>query len=135
MLGCLAILRTAEAAQGEWEMFAPGSVPPGKVVTLAESAKVDVGGTPHYLIGNFTVTASCADRAVLRQEGGAGPASLPDRREKVLPVGVVVEYPSDKTPPALKDLVVRTTTNPFLITRVEPMPDNQTTVYVREIVR
>ena len=135
LLGCLAVLRTAEAAQGEWEMFAPGSLPPGKIVTLAESASADVGGTLHYLIGNFTVTASSAKRAALRQEEGVGPASLPNGRGKVPPVRVVVQYRSDTAPPAEKDLVVRTPKNPFLIIRVKSMPDNQTTVYVREIVR
>lgn len=133
LLGLVAVSLLADAAEDQWEVFAPGKAPAGEVVTLAEAAEIKEAKAPYYLIGTFSVTASSKNRAVLRDESAL--AAAPNERPSFRPMRVVVEYLPEFPVPATGETVVRTEKNPFLIMRVHPMADDQTTVYVREIIR
>ena len=76
-----------------------------------------------YLAGDFQVSASGANRAVLRG---------PDGQQNVR---VIVEFPGDAAPPAEGETIQRDAQRPFQITNVEQGPDGQINVYVREITR
>lgn len=126
--------RRAIAATGsrDWELYKPGLMPRGRLVGLDDMPAIAEQGRPAgriYLQGNFVVTASGGDRAVLRsarQGLGAGAAA---RR-----VRVIVSYPAGMRAPAKGVNVAKDSRTPYQIMDVRESPNGQVNVYVREVV-
>lgn len=116
-----------------WRTYPAGQMPRGRVMDPQEAAPLaerGVGGERLYLRGQFVVTASGENRAVLRSQGGAltnllKPGSGSTR--------VIVEYPAGLTPPAEGVTFSRDENRPFQVTDVRRGADGQINVYVREI--
>jgi len=117
---------------GSWRTYPAGKAPPARTVTPAEAGEIaDRGelGDRIYLRGDFRVTASTDNRAVLR-----------DRSDGVNPAGpgtarIIVEYPAGAIPPAENSEVVRDPARPFEIRDVRRGADGQVNIYVREIMQ
>jgi len=112
-----------------WRTYAPGQMPRGRVIDPSDAAPLadsGVGGERLYLRGNFVVTASEENRAVLRPQSGSG--SQPDAATRV-----VVQYPAGVEPPVEGSAFARDETRPFLVTDVRRGADGQIDLYVREI--
>jgi hypothetical protein len=77
-----------------------------------------------YLRGEFRVTASGSNRAVLRD------ATKPDDQSP----RVVVEYPAGSVPPPERTSFVRDNARPYLISDVRRGQDGVVTIYVKEII-
>lgn len=106
-------------------IYPPGKAPPAPTLSFNEiEALADHGGVNErlYLTGEFRVTASSGNRAVLRD------AQRPDDQSP----RIVVEYPTAAIPPREKERLVRDATRPYLIKGVR-QADDVITVYVREI--
>ena len=117
---------------GSWRMYAAGKAPPARAVTSAEAGDLaDRGelGDRIYLQGEFRVTASGENRAVLRERAaGAEPAGAGAAR-------IIVEYPAGAVPPVENSSFVRDATRPFEIRDVRRGADGQVNIYVREIIQ
>ena len=114
-------------AGASWKTYAPGLAPPARAISLEEVGPIaDRGdvGERLYLRGEFRVTASGANRAVLRD------ATKPDDQSP----RVVVEYPAGSVPPPERERFVRDNTRPYLINDVRRGADGVVTIYVREII-
>jgi hypothetical protein len=111
-----------------WRTYPPGQAPPARTLapedagTLASRGVID---EPLYLRGSFRVTATGANRAVLRD------SSLPDEQSP----RILAEYPAGFVPPAEKEIVVRDGSRPFLIYDIRRGADGVITIYVREITQ
>lgn len=120
-------------AGASWRTYAPGQAPQARSVTPAEATTLaDRGdiGERVYLRGDFRVTASGENRAVLRDRAaGADPAnpSLVDG------VRIIVEFPAGAVPPAENAVISRDAARPFQIRDVRKGADGQVNIYVREI--
>ena len=115
----------AQAAQGEnWELFSAGAQPKGTMLAETEAATLADGAPTErsYLIGQFIVTASGANRAVFRSGGG-------------VPIRIVVAYPAGLKAPPEGAVVGRDEAHPLLITNVRRGQDGQITVYTREVIK
>ncbi len=118
----------ANAAAGGWETYPAGQMPRGRLVGVNESAALagqPVSGDRVYLSGDFVVTASGTNRAVLRSNSGATGATT----------RVIVEYPAGSQPPTEGNQVSRGGERPFLITDVRKTADGTVNISVREITR
>jgi hypothetical protein len=116
----------ATTAAREWNVYQPGLMPRGRLVDLNAAQTMagqssDQGVT--YLAGDFQVSASGNNRAVLR--GNRGQQN----------VRVIVDFPTGSAPPPQGENVSRDAQRPFQITSVEQGADGQINVYVREITR
>jgi hypothetical protein len=113
-----------------WRTYAPGQMPRGRVIDPSDAAPLadnGMGGERLYLRGNFVVTASEENRAVLRPQSGTAQFQ-PDGGTRV-----VVQYPAGVEPPAEGSAFARDESRPFLITDVRRGADGQINLYVREI--
>ncbi len=118
----------ANAAAGGWETYPAGQMPRGRLVGVRESAALagqPVSGDRVYLEGDFVVTASGTNRAVLRSNSGAVGATT----------RVIVEYPAGSQPPTEGNRVARGGDRPFLITDVRKTADGTVNISVREITQ
>jgi hypothetical protein len=117
---------------GSWRIYPVGKAPPARTVTPVEAGELaDRGelGDRIYLRGDFRVTASTDNRAVLRDRaGGTEPAASTGAR-------IIVEYPAGAIPPAENSVFVRDSTRPFEIRDVRRGADGQVNIYVREIIQ
>jgi hypothetical protein len=116
-----------------WRTYAPGQMPRGRVIepsAAAPLASTGLGGERLYLRGNFVVTASEENRAVLRPQSNAFTSLL---RPGSGGTRVIVEYPSGIEPPAEGSTLARDNSRPFMITDVRRGADGQINLYVREI--
>jgi hypothetical protein len=114
-------------AGATWRTYQAGQVPPARAISLEEAGPLaDRGdvGERLYLRGEFRVTASGANRAVLRD------ATKPDDQSP----RVVVEYPAGSVPPPERERFVRDTDRPYLVSDVRRGADGVVTIYVREII-
>jgi len=112
-----------------WRTYAPGQMPRGRVIEPSDAAPLadsGMGGERLYLRGNFVVTASEENRAVLRPQSGG--AAQPDGATRV-----VVQYPAGVEPPVEGSAFARDENRPFLVTDVRRGADGQINLYVREI--
>lgn len=119
------------ANSGTWRVYQPGKVPPGRNVTPREAGDlVDRGdlGERLYLGGQFVVTASGENKAVLRPQAAADSAGAP-----VAPTRIIVEYPLGALPPAEGSTFARDDSRPFEVRDVRRGADGQVNIYVREI--
>jgi hypothetical protein len=115
-----------------WRTYAPGQMPRGRVIQPSEAAPLaesGLGGERLYLRGNFVVTASEENRAVLRPQGGITSFLKPTAGA----TRVIVQYPAGFQPPEEGSTFARDETRPFLITDVRRGADGQINLYVREI--
>lgn len=116
-----------------WRTFEPGQMPRGRVIEPQEAAPLaerGVSGERLYLRGQFVVTASGENRAVLRPQGGFGSLIRPGAGA----TRVMVEYPAGMAPPAEGATFSRDETRPFMVTDVRRGADGQINVYVREVM-
>jgi hypothetical protein len=113
-----------------WRTYAPGQMPRGRVIEPPDAAPLadsGLGGERLYLRGDFVVTASEENRAVLRTQAG---------NAQIQPGGgtrVIVQYPAGIEPPAEGSTFSRDEMRPFMITDVRRGEDGQINLYVREI--
>jgi hypothetical protein len=102
-------------------------MPKGRIVEPRDTddlAAKGLAGERLYLRGDFIVTASGENRAVLRTQNGAtGRGS----------VRVIAEFPAGLQPPAEGSAFARDEARPFQITDVRKGADGQVNVYVREV--
>lgn len=124
---------TLANAGASWRLYQAGQMPRGRVVEPQDASSLadrGVGGERLYLRGQFVVTASGDNRAVLRTQGG-GLSNL--LKPGTGATRVIVEYPSSITPPVEGATFSRDETRPFQVTDVRRGADGQINVYVREI--
>ncbi len=122
----------ANTAGRNWKVYEPGKMPRGRLVAprdVPQLAARGTGGERLYLQGNFVVTASGNDRAVLRSRTAmANPLGGRDAN-----VRIIVDFPGGITPPPKDSTVNRDATRPFEILDVTTADDGQINVRVREI--
>lgn len=119
-----------------WPIYEPGRMPRGRLLNVKDvSSKAggDMTGERTYLQGNFLVTASGPNRAVLRTQGAITEAIGFGGRSSN--VRVIVEFPPGSHPPAEGATFSRDARRPFQITDVREGADGQVNVYVREVTR
>jgi hypothetical protein len=115
-------------AGASWKTYAPGQAPSGSGVSLDEVGPIAERGEVSeglYLRGEFRVTASGQNRAVLRD------ATKPDDQSP----RVIVEYPAGAVPPSEHDRFVRDNSRPYLIRSVRRGADGVLTIWVKEIIK
>jgi hypothetical protein len=116
-----------------WRTYAPGQMPRGRVILPSDAAPLaesGMGGERLYLRGDFVVTASEENRAVLRPQAGALSSLFHSGGNSTR---VIVQYPTGMEPPAEGSAVARDENRPFMITDVRRGEDGQINLYVREI--
>jgi len=126
----------ATTAGGNWPTYTPGQMPRGRLLNIPDMTEIagrNVSGERIYLQGNFVVTASGQNRAVLRSQGAM--AETLDLGGKTGSTRVIVEYPTGDRPPAEGATFSRDSRRPFLITDVRKGADGLVNVYVREVTR
>jgi hypothetical protein len=119
---------------GIWPLYEPGKTPHGRFVEasrLADLVEQGVAGEPLYVQGDFAVTASGADRSVLRYQGKK--SSLPP--DRIAKTRIIVAYPTGIAPPREGTLVTRAQDCPLMITDVKKGGDGSINIYAREIIR
>jgi hypothetical protein len=125
----------AASSSGAWPTYAPGQMPRGRLLNVKDvstMAGADVNSERLYLNGNFVVTASGPNRAVLRTQGALTDAiGFGGRGGNVR---VIVEFPAGVRPPGVGATFARDARRPFQITDVRE-GDGQVNVYVREVTR
>lgn len=122
----------ANTAGRNWKVYEPGKMPRGRLVAprdVPQLATRGTGGERLYLQGNFVVTASGSDRAVLRSRTAiANPLGGKDAN-----VRIIVDFPGGMTPPRKDAAVARDAMRPFEILDITTEDDGQINVRVREI--
>src|SRR5256714_823065 len=125
------------AGGGTWKTFAPGKMPVGRLITLADLrdlADRGLAGERVYLKGQFVVNFTEPNRAVLRPKTGLTDAVL-----KLAGGGqnlrIIVDFPAGYTPPARGATLNRDEARPYEITEVRKQADGQLNVFVREIMQ
>ena len=119
-----------------WRTYAPGQMPRGRVIEPSDAAPLadsGLGGERLYLRGNFVVTASEENRAVLRPQGGVLSGLTNLIKPGAGATRVIVEYPAGLQPPVEGSTFARDESRPFMITDVRRGADGQINLYVREI--
>jgi hypothetical protein len=119
---------------GNWKVFRPGQMPRGRLLKASDAADLadhGLGGERLYLSGQFTVTASGDNRAVLRPKSGVLSALNPLDHGST--PRIVVEFPAGYTPPAEGSTVSRDEMRPFEILSVQRGRDGTINVMVREV--
>jgi len=117
-----------------WPTFQPGQMPRGRLVNMpdmSDLADKGLAGERVYLQGDFVVTASGQNRAVLRSSG-SGEVNVGGRSTGTR---VIVQFPSGSRPPTEGSSMSRDSMRPFLITDVKKGADGQVNVFVREITK
>jgi hypothetical protein len=118
---------------GSWKTFKPGQMPRGRLLKVPDAtalAEKGTGGERLYLSGQFVVTASGDNRAVLRSKGGILNNLNPLDKSAVR---ILVEFPAGYVPPAEGSNVSRDDQRPFEIRDIQRARDGTINVYVREV--
>ncbi|MEO8826500.1 MAG: hypothetical protein ABI443_11720 [Chthoniobacterales bacterium] len=113
-----------------WPIYPPGKMPRGRLLNsgdIAELAEKGISDERVYLQGNFLVTASGNNRAVLRSQGGLGFIGHSANTR------IIVDFPQGDKPPSEGSQFSRDSRRPFMISEVRKGADGYTNVYVREI--
>lgn len=121
---------------GSWKIFHPGQMPRGRLLTAAGASELADRGTSGerlYLSGQFVVTATGANRAVLRSKGGLLHSLNPLDRSSGSSTRILVEFPAGSQPPGEGAAVSRDELRPFEIRNVQRAKDGTINVFVREI--
>lgn len=110
-------------------------MPRGRLITLSDATELaDRGGTSGerlYLRGNFVVTASRDNRAVLRSNSTLG--NVIGSVTKKPSTRVIVDFPAGSQPPGEQSDLSRDHMRPFEIREIRRGSDGQINIYVREI--
>ncbi|HEX8312032.1 MAG TPA: hypothetical protein VF614_11985 [Chthoniobacteraceae bacterium] len=123
-----------QPGNGNWRTYNAGQLPAGRRVTAAEATDLAERGDFRertYLRGNFVVTASAENRAILRPQSATGEVRGPGSRD----VRVIVEYPDGMVPPVEGATFARDESRPFEIVDVFRGADGQVNISVREVTR
>lgn len=126
-----AAIAFTNVASGNWQTYEPGKMPLGRLMEPSDVQQLTEGGLADeriYLKGNFLVTASRANRAVLRSQ-----SSTPLLGNSASKVRIIVEFPSNSKTPEAGSYFNRGAQRPFLITDVQKAPGGMVNVFVREI--
>jgi hypothetical protein len=99
---------------------------------MTELADKGLAGERVYLQGDFVVTASGQNRAVLRSNTSGGEVIIGG---KATGTRVIVQFPTGSRPPTEGSTLSRDSRRPFLITDVKKGADGQVNVFVREITK
>ena len=117
----------------EWTVYEPGRMPRGRLLTSSDVSEVVAKGSSGeriYLHGNFNVTASGGDRAVLRpSQRSSGLGSRSDG------IRIIVQYPTGMKAPSDGSFVSRDSRRPFQVMDVRESTGGQINVYVREVTK
>jgi hypothetical protein len=117
----------------EWTVYEPGRMPRGRLLTSSDVSEVAAKGSSGeriYLHGNFNVTASGGDRAVLRpSQRSSGLGSRSDG------IRIIVQYPTGMKAPSDGSFVSRDSRRPFQVMDVRESTGGQINVYVREVTK
>lgn len=118
---------------GNWKVYHPGQMPRGRLLHPADaSALADrggVGGEKLYLSGQFVVTATGENSAVLRARGGTlNPLDRTNSNTRI-----IVEFPAGSQPPAEGTNFSRDEMRPFEIRDIQRARDGTVNVVVREV--
>lgn len=110
-----------------WPVYEAGRMPRGRLLAPSDVSDIASKGTSGeriYLNGNFNVTASGGDRAVLRstQRGSDN-------------IRIIVQYPSGMKAPSDGSFVSRDSRRPFQVMDVRASTGGQINVYVREVTK
>ena len=111
-------------------------MPRGRLVKATDAADMadrGVSGERLYLSGQFTVTASGENRAVLRSKGGLLSNINPLDHSGSSSTRILVEFPAGYQPPAEGSTINRDAQRPFEVRDVERAKDGTINVYVREV--
>lgn len=122
---------------GSWPTYPPSQMPRGRLLNVVDTSELagrSMAGERIYLQGNFIVTASGQNRAVLRSQA-ALPESLGIGGGKSGNTRVIVEFPVGSQLPSEGSTFSRDSRRPFLITEVRKTADGQINVYAREITK
>ncbi len=111
---------------GSWKTYNSGQQPGGRVISTEQATALagrnDSGRL--YLRGQFVVTATGNNRAVLRQARGD---------DRTPPARVIVEYPAGAVPPTQGSSIARDDGRGFEIREVRKSADGQVNIFVREV--
>lgn len=121
-------------SNGSWRTYPPGRMPRGRLVTLSEAddlAERGTGGERLYLRGNFVVTATGDNRAVLRSSSRIG--NVIESVTQQPGTRVIVEFPAGASIPGERSQVSRDEMRPFEIRDVQRGNDGQINIFVREV--
>ncbi len=124
----------ANTASGNWPTYSPGQMPRGRLTNVQGASDFVERGAPEertYLQGNFIVSASSSNRAVLRAQGGLADAFGGNRGK----VRIIVDFPQGVQPPSEGSTFSRDSRRPFLITRVNKTESGEVNVYVQEVTK
>jgi hypothetical protein len=124
----------ASVSGGNWHTYAPGKMPRGRLVSLSDAKELadrGTGGERLYLRGNFVVSASADNRAVLRASSSLGSA-ISSMTGGPAP-RVVVDYPAGSPPPSANKTFSRDEARPFEITSIRRDSNGQITIFAREV--
>ncbi len=117
----------------EWTVYEPGRMPRGRLLTSSDVSEVAAKGSSGeriYLHGNFNVTASGGDRAVLRPSQRS--SGLGFRSDGIR---IIVQYPTGMKAPSDGSFVSRDSRRPFQVMDVRESTGGQINVYVREVTK
>lgn len=124
----------ASTVGGAWPLYEPGRMPRGRLLRIQdmpELADRGLSGERLYLQGNFVVTASGPNRAVLRNSSAiAETLGIAGRTGSIR---IIAEFPAGVRPPSEGSTFGRDSMRPFQITDVRTGADGQVNVFVREI--
>jgi hypothetical protein len=125
---------TLPAAPGAtWRTYQTGKAPPARAISPEEAITLagrgDLG-EKLYLQGDFRVTASGENRAVLRDKAASRDSANPSPVDSVR---IIVEYPAGAVPPGENDTVSRDGSRPLEIRDIRK-DRGQVNIYVREIM-
>lgn len=114
---------------GSWKIYPPGKAPAGRVISATDAAELADRGEPAertYLHGEFRVTASDKNRAIMR-ELSAGTETVGPR--------IIVDYPAGAVPPAESSTTARDTARPLQIRSVQRDAKGNLNIYAFEIIQ
>ncbi|SRR5579862_614439 len=121
-----------------WRTYSPGQMPRGRLVgtdELSSLADRMVGGERLYLRGQFVVTASEENRAVLRLRGSLGSALSHIVKPGSGSPRIIVDFPGGFVPPPEGSNLSRDESRPFQIIDVRRGSDGEINVYAREVTQ
>ena len=118
------------AGGGSWKIYQPGKAPPGRVISARDAVVLADRGEPAertYLRGEFRVTASDKNRAIMR-ELSAGAETAGSAR-------IFVDYPAGAVPPAESATTAHDSARPLRIRSVQRDAKGNLNIYAEEIIQ
>ena len=119
---------------GTWRTYPAGKMPRGRLVSLSDANELadrGTGGERLYLHGNFVVSVSSDNKAVLRSNSSLSTAL--SAVTNTPPPRVIVEFPAGSQAPSKHATFTRDDARPFEITSVRRDANGQINIFAREI--